>query len=71
MKRLGVYKMNNIFFSLIVFNYGFTILYRKIQDIDGLAKYKISYNFGDYSDWQIAIRLFYRYVIIFRLNMNR
>ena len=63
--------MNNIFFSLIFFNYGFAILYRKIQDIGGLAKYKISYNFGDYSDWQIAIRLFYRYVIIFRLNMNR
>ena len=63
--------MNNIFFSLIIFNYGFTILYRKIQDIDGLAKYKISYNFVDYSDWQIAIRLFCRYVIIFRLNMNR
>ena len=63
--------MNNIFFSLIIFNYGFTILYRKIQDIDGLDKYKISYNLGYYSDWQIAIRLFYRYVIIFRLNMNR
>ena len=63
--------MNNIFFSLIFFNYGFAILYRKRQDIDRLAKYKISYNFGDYSDWQIAIRLFYRYVIIFRLNMNR
>ena len=63
--------MNERFFSLIILNYGFTILYRKIQDIDGLAKYKISYNFGEFTDWQIAIRLFYRYVIIFRLNMNR
>lgn len=63
--------MNNKFFSLIFFNYGFTILYRVIDDYDGLAKYKISYNFGDYSDWQIAIRFFYKYVIIFRLNMNR
>lgn len=63
--------MNNIFFSLIVFNYGFTILYRKIQDIKDLSSFKITYNFGEFSNWQIAIRLFYKYVIVLRLNMNR
>ena len=63
--------MNNVIFSLIFFNYGFTILYRKIQDSKGLSSFRITYNFGEFSNWQIATRLFYKYVIIFRLNMNK
>ena len=55
--------MNNIFFTLIVFNYGFTILYRKIQDAENLSKFKITYNFGEFSNWQIAIRMFYKIFI--------
>lgn len=51
--------------------YGFTVLYRINKEIKDLSKFRFTYQFGEFSDWQIAIRLFYKFTIIFRLNLNR
>ncbi len=60
-----------VVFSLILFGYGVTVLFRKNQDIKGLSKFRFTYAINEFSDWQIALRLFYKYTFIFRLNLNR
>ena len=60
-----------VVFSLILFGYGVTVLFRKNQDIKGLSKFRFTYNINEFSNWQIALRLFYKYTFIFRLNLNR
>ncbi len=58
-------------FSLIFLGYGISIMFRRNQDIKGLSKFRFTYAINEFSDWQIALRLFYKYTFIFRLNLNR
>lgn len=60
-----------IIFSLIFFGYGFGILFRNNQDTKGLKKFRFTYSFNEFSDWQISVRLFYKYIFIFRIYLNR
>lgn len=58
-------------FSLIFLGYGISIMFRRNQDIKGLSKFRFTYAFNEFSDWQIAIRFLYKYTFIFRINLNR
>ena len=58
-------------FRLIFLGYGVSVLFRKNQDIKRLSKFRFTYAINEFSDWQIALRLFYKYTFIFRLNLNR